>query len=122
LSASSLVFERAWLKKADLKLVVDAGGRFNLQDMLPGAGSAPAVAAKPGTAPFKVSVKSLEIAGINADVEDRGSGIRLGVLEAGAKLSGLSSNLGDPLDFAGNSISFSRATIPRSTWCFAMST
>ena len=99
LSAGSLVVERAWLKKADLKLVVDAGGRLNLQDMVPGAGSAPAAAAKPGTAPFKVGVKSLEIAGINADLEDRGSGIRLGVLEAGAKLSGVSSNHGDPLDF-----------------------
>ena len=99
LSAGSLVFERAWLRKADLKLVMDAGGRLNLLDMLPGPGSAPATTAKPGTAPFKVGVKSVEIAGINADFEDRGSGMRIGVLEAGAKLSGVSSNLSDPLDF-----------------------
>ncbi len=99
LSAGSLVFERAWLRKADLKLVLDAGGRLNLLDMLPGPGSPPATPAKPDTAPFKVGVKSVEIAGINADFEDRGSGMRIGVQEAGAKLSGVSSNLSDPLDF-----------------------
>lgn len=98
-SAGSLIVERAWLRKADLKLVMDAGGRLNLQDMVPGPGTAPGAAEKAAAAPFKVGVKSVEIAGINADFEDRGSGIRLGVQEAGAKLSGVSSNLSDALDF-----------------------
>ena len=41
----------------------------------------------------------MDIGGVTADFEDKGSGIRLRAQEAGARLAGVSSNMADPLMF-----------------------
>ncbi len=102
LAANSLLAERAWLKGAELKLLLDAAGRLNLLDLVPGAGvtsAASTAGARAAAAPFKVGIKTVDIGGVSADFEDKGSGIRLRAQEAGARLVGVSSNMADPLMF-----------------------
>lgn len=110
-AARSMIADRVWLKGAQLKIALDAAGKANLLDLIPRSAGAPSVsatrsgtsvpAAAPGkaTAPFKAGVKLVDISAVSADFEDAGSGIKLRGIDAGARLTGVSSNLNDAIGF-----------------------
>lgn len=88
--------------EGQLRLVRAADGTFDLLAMLPQAGSAatppPPPVADPGPA-WTVLAKRVELARWNIEAEDKPTGVRMRLLDVGAALDGVGSDLQRPVAF-----------------------
>lgn len=102
LAARRIDIGRIVADEGQLRLVRAADGTLDLLDLLPQAGSAaapaPAPVAEPGPA-WTVLARRVEFARWNIEAEDKPTGIRMRLLDVGAALDGVGSDLKQAVAF-----------------------
>jgi hypothetical protein len=98
LAARTAALARVHAEGAQLAVVRDKQGGIDLAGWVPAAGPA-SPAAQPASAPWAATIGTLQIAKVNVDLRDEGSGIQLKVVDAHAKLDGAGTDLKRPVRF-----------------------
>lgn len=102
LGAQRASFGRVYVDGGEVKVARDAQGKLNLMGLLPtgGARAKNAVeATQAPQAPWDARIKSLELGGFAADIEDAGSGLRLHAQDIRAKAQAVSTDLKQAVKF-----------------------
>ena len=105
LAARRAGVDRLYAEGGQMQLARDREGKLNILKLLPGAGrpgeqsAALAASAAPPGLPWIASVKTAEMNGFSADLQDQGTGIKVHAGDVAVQLEGASSDFRKPIKF-----------------------
>ena len=102
LAAKRLSLGTVQAQGGQLQVTRDAKGAINLLGLMPKAGpEQPGASAAEGAKPWTATASRIELAGLSADVQDQGSGIKLHAGDIALRLEGANTDLQQPVPFNG---------------------